>query len=145
MGSTPGFVQWVNDQYCCELWRRLQMQLRSGIAVALACAGSYSSDWTPSLGTSTCCTYGPEKMMMVMMMMLMASAKGYKWSACSTPGLLMSPHVCTQLILTVVLRGRCCHDPHLTGEEAEAQRSKVTSPRSQSKRCSTECPLRRSG
>ena len=30
------------------------MQLRSGIAVAVAQAGSYSSDLTPSLGTSVC-------------------------------------------------------------------------------------------
>ena len=30
------------------------MQLRSSIAVALAQAGSYSSNWTPGLGTSIC-------------------------------------------------------------------------------------------
>ena len=31
------------------------MQLGSGVAVAVAQAGNYSSDWTPSLGASTCC------------------------------------------------------------------------------------------
>ena len=38
---------------CRELWCRLQMWLGSRIAVALAqAAGSYSSELTPSLGTS---------------------------------------------------------------------------------------------
>ena len=39
-------------QHCCELWYGLQRQLGSGVAVALAWAGRYSSDLTPSLGTS---------------------------------------------------------------------------------------------
>ena len=38
-------------QHCLELWCRLQAQLRSGIAVAIAQASSCSSDLTPSLGT----------------------------------------------------------------------------------------------
>ena len=42
-------------QCCCELWYRSQMQLRSRVAVAVVLAGSYSSDLTPSLGTSICC------------------------------------------------------------------------------------------
>ena len=46
-------------QRYCELWCRLQMQLRSGVAVAVA--GLYSSDWTPSLGTSICRGCGPKK------------------------------------------------------------------------------------
>ena len=37
------------------------MWLRSGVAVALAVAGSCSSDSTPSLGTSTCHRCHPEK------------------------------------------------------------------------------------
>ena len=37
-----------------ELWCRLQTQLGSHIAVTVAEAGSYSSDSTPSLGTSIC-------------------------------------------------------------------------------------------
>ena len=37
-------------RYCCELWCRLQTQLGSCIAVALAKARSYSSDLTSSLG-----------------------------------------------------------------------------------------------
>ena len=37
-------------QHCRELWYRLQIQLGSGIATAVAEASDYSSDWTPSLG-----------------------------------------------------------------------------------------------
>ena len=37
------------------------MQLRYGIAVAMAQASVSSSDSTPSLGTSICCDYGPKK------------------------------------------------------------------------------------
>ena len=48
-------------QHCRELHCRLQMRLRSGVAVAVAEAGSYSSDSTPSLGTSVCCGCGPKK------------------------------------------------------------------------------------
>ena len=48
-------------QCCCELWCRSQMQLRSDVAVAVAVAGSCGSDWTPSLGISTCCGCGPKK------------------------------------------------------------------------------------
>ena len=39
----------------------LQMRLRSGIAVAMAVAGSYSSDLTSGLETSMCHGCGPEK------------------------------------------------------------------------------------
>ena len=39
---------------CCELWCRLQTWLGSYVAVALVQAGGYSSNRTPSLGTSTC-------------------------------------------------------------------------------------------
>ena len=42
---------------CRELWCRLG----SGVAVALAKAGSYSSDWTPSLRTSVCRGCDPKK------------------------------------------------------------------------------------
>ena len=50
-------------QHCCELWCRSQMQLRSGVAVAVAVvkANGYSSDWTPSLGTSICRVRSPRK------------------------------------------------------------------------------------
>ena len=40
--------------HCREQWCWLQMQLRSGIAGALAQPGSNSSDSTSSLGTSIC-------------------------------------------------------------------------------------------
>src|SRR5512147_2562521 len=41
-------------RHCPELWCRLQTRLGSRVAVALAWAGGYSSDSTPSLGTSIC-------------------------------------------------------------------------------------------
>ena len=40
-------------QRCRELWCRSQAQLESHVAVAVVKAGSYNSDSTPSLGTST--------------------------------------------------------------------------------------------
>ena len=46
---------------CCEPWCRLQMQLRSGAAVAVAQVSGYSSNSTPSLRTSICCECGPKK------------------------------------------------------------------------------------
>ena len=47
---------------CChEQWCRLQMWLRSHIAVAVVYDGSYSSNLTPSLGTSICHRCGPKK------------------------------------------------------------------------------------
>ena len=48
-------------QHCYELWCESQTRLGSATAVALAEAGSCSSDWTPSLGTSICRKCGPEK------------------------------------------------------------------------------------
>ena len=47
-GSIPGLAQWVKDRHCREMWCRSQTQLRSGIAVALVQASSYSSDETPA-------------------------------------------------------------------------------------------------
>ena len=41
--------------HCHKLRHRLQMWLRSIVAVAVAWAGSCSSDSVPSLGTSICC------------------------------------------------------------------------------------------
>ena len=48
-------------QCCPELWCRSQMQHGSGIAVAGAQAGSYSSDMTLNLGTSICRKCSPKK------------------------------------------------------------------------------------
>ena len=58
-GSIPGLAQWVKDRRCCELWCRSQTLLGSGVAMAVAKAGGYSSDCTPSLGTSICRGCGP--------------------------------------------------------------------------------------
>ena len=51
----------LSIRHCRELWCRLQTWLRSGITVAVVQAGSYSSDSTPSLGTSICHGCGPKK------------------------------------------------------------------------------------
>ena len=59
VGSIPALAQWVKDPRCRELWCRLQTRLGSRGAVALVEAGGYSSDSTPSLGTSICCRSGP--------------------------------------------------------------------------------------
>ena len=48
--------------WCChELWCRSQMQLGSGVAVAVVQAGSNNSTETPSLGTSICRGCSPKK------------------------------------------------------------------------------------
>ena len=59
-GSVPPLLSGLTIQHCHELWCRLHMQLGSRIAVALAQAGSYNSDSTPSLGTSICPGCSPE-------------------------------------------------------------------------------------
>ena len=46
---------------CCELWHRSQTWLRSGIALTVAQASSYSSDSTNCLENSICCGCGPKK------------------------------------------------------------------------------------
>ena len=46
---------------CRELWCRSKTRFESGIAVAVAKAGSCSSDSSPSLGTSICHRCGPKK------------------------------------------------------------------------------------
>ena len=49
--------------WCCyELWCRSQMWHGSHVAVAVA--GSYSSNLTPSLGTSICCRSGHKKIIL---------------------------------------------------------------------------------
>ena len=48
-------------RHCHELWCRSQTQLGSCIAVAVVQAGGYSSDLTPSLGTSICLGFGPRE------------------------------------------------------------------------------------
>ena len=48
-------------QHCCELWCRSKTHLGSHVAVAMAVAGSCSSNLTPSLGTSICLGHGPKK------------------------------------------------------------------------------------
>ena len=56
-GSIPGLSQWVKDPVVPQLQRRLKVQL--GSAVAVAVAGSCSSNSTSSPGTSMCDRCGP--------------------------------------------------------------------------------------
>ena len=58
--SLASLTGWVIGR-CRELWCRLQMRLGSCIAVTVAQVGGYSSDQTPSLGTSTCHGSSSEK------------------------------------------------------------------------------------
>ena len=51
----------LRSQHCSELWCRSQTWLRSHVAVAVGWAGSWSSNSTPSLGTSICSGCGPKK------------------------------------------------------------------------------------
>ena len=48
LGLVPGLLSGLRIWHCCELWYRLQMQLRPNIAVAVVQAGSCSSDLTPA-------------------------------------------------------------------------------------------------
>ena len=61
-GSIPGLAQQVKDPALCELWCRSQTQLGSGVAVvAIVKASGYSSNSTPSLGTSIGRGWAPKK------------------------------------------------------------------------------------
>ena len=60
VGSLP-LLSGLMIRRCRELWCRLQTRLGSSVAVALAQAGGYSSDSTPSLGTSICRGSGPRR------------------------------------------------------------------------------------
>ena len=55
------FLSRLRIQGCHVLWSKLQTLLRSDIVVAVVQAGNYSSNSTPSLGTSTCHGYSPKK------------------------------------------------------------------------------------
>ena len=46
---------------CCEVWCRSQTWLGSRVTVTMAFVGGYSSDLTPSLGTSICGRCSPKK------------------------------------------------------------------------------------
>ena len=54
------FDPWPHSSRC-ELWCRLQMQLRYCVAMALVSASSYSFNLTPILGTSVCLRCGSKK------------------------------------------------------------------------------------
>ena len=57
-GSIPGLTQWVKDLVLRELWCGSQPR---DILCCCGWAGSYSSEWTPSLGTFICHMCSPKK------------------------------------------------------------------------------------
>ena len=61
IGSSLALLSELRIRHCRGLWCRSQMWLGSYIAVAVAQASNYSSDQTPSLGTSICCGHSPKK------------------------------------------------------------------------------------
>ena len=61
MGSPLALLSGLKIQHCPRLWCRLWMQLRPGIAAAVAYVSSCSSDSPPNLGPSICCRCGHEK------------------------------------------------------------------------------------
>ena len=76
--SIPGPTQQVKDLVLPELWCKSQMQLQSGIAVAVAQAGSYSSNSTPNLETSICHRCGPKKTKKKKTLLALESTKSYE-------------------------------------------------------------------
>ena len=60
-GSTLALLSQLRILHCHELWYSSQRWLRSCVAVAVTQASSYSSDSTPSLGSSICHEYSPKK------------------------------------------------------------------------------------
>ena len=57
-------LAWLSELriWCfCKLWHRSQMWLRPGVAMAVVYACSFTSSWTPNLGTSICPSCGPKK------------------------------------------------------------------------------------
>ena len=60
-GWIPGPTQWVKDLVLLQVVAQVVALLKSGVAVALAYAGSCSSNSTPSLGTSIQDRCSPKK------------------------------------------------------------------------------------
>ena len=61
-GSIPGLSQWVQGSgiaVSCGVGRRCSLD--PTVAMAVAQAGGYSSNWTPSLEISICRGCGPKK------------------------------------------------------------------------------------
>ena len=63
-------------QHCRELWCRLQTQLRSDVAMAVAEASGYRSNSTPSLGTFICRGSGHKKTKIVIIIIIIIKNPG---------------------------------------------------------------------
>ena len=65
LSSIPGLAQWVKDQCCHELWCRLQMWPRYGVAMAVAQAGAKAPipplAWEPPYATGAAQKDGKKK------------------------------------------------------------------------------------
>ena len=83
VGSIPGLdaINGLRIQCCHELRCRLQTWFRSYVAVAIAQASSYSSDLTPSLGTSICHRCGPKKTNQQKKYILLKGTKLWRFSS----------------------------------------------------------------
>ena len=59
VGSIPGLAQWVKDLVLPQA--AVQVKDAARTWCCYCCGGSYSSDLTPGLGTSTCRRCSPKK------------------------------------------------------------------------------------
>ena len=111
---------------CChELWCRSQTRLGSWVAVALAQTDNYSSDLTPSLGTSICHVCGPRKDRGKTLAKFSLYYKDtvikiqWCWGSSHFGSVIMnltSIHEDTSLALLRGLKIRCCHELWCTSQ-----------------------------
>ena len=59
-GLIPGLAQWIKDPGLPQAVAQVVDAAQSGVTVAVVHTGSFSSDSTPSLGTSICCRCSPK-------------------------------------------------------------------------------------
>ena len=113
---------------CRELWCRLQTRLGSRVAVALAEAGGYSSDSTPSLGTSICHGSGPRNSKKKK-----KKGKGSKYRHSSD---LALPWLWCRLAATAPIQPLAWEPPYATGAAQEI--ATTTTTKQQQKRQKTK-------
>ena len=79
---------------CHELWCSSQMRLGSHVGVAVVEAGSYSSDWIPSLGTSICRECGPKRDKKTKKKKELSLEDGLSWVNLKIPQMMASQPPC---------------------------------------------------